>query len=359
MKYKDFGNSVSHVHTIRTLNNPKKGGFTKKKTLVFVTVLIFLFAFGAFFTKNAGSFFNPITIAGEISTANLKETDGRTNVLVLGSDQRTKSKINNGAFLTDTILVASIGRVEKNVVLISLPRDLWVKGPSGYSEKINAMYSYGGANEMKASVEEVLGIPIHYYVVVNFDMFTDAIDSLGGVEINVEKSFTDYSYPIEGKENAPESQRYEVINFKAGKQTMNGSTALKYVRSRKGNNGEDTDFARSRRQQLLIMGIKEKMLDPRTILDVTKLTALYKSYSDNVETNIDITTGQGFLFLSKQVAFDKVKSIVLDDRSGADQGGLLYSPEDKTLYGGRYVLIPKAGNFTQLHAYVQRYLFGE
>lgn len=359
MKYKDFGNSVSHVQTIRTLNTPKKGGFTKKKTLVLVTVFTFLFVFVAFFTKNAGSFFNPITIAGEISTTNLKETDGRTNILILGSDQRTKSKINKDAFLTDTILIASIGRVEKNVVLISLPRDLWVKGPSGYSEKINAMYSYGGAEEMQKSVEEVLGIPIHYYVVINFDMFTDAINSLGGVEINVENAFTDYSYPIEGKENAPESQRYEVVTFKTGKQTMDGDKALRYVRSRKGNNGEDTDFARSRRQQLLIMGIKDKMLSPSTILDVNKLMALYKNYAENVETNIDIATGQGFLFLSKQVAFDKVKSIVLDDRSGADKGGLLYAPEDRTLYGGRYVLIPKAGNFTQLHAYVQRYLFGE
>ncbi len=360
MKYMDLGNSVSQIHTIQQPKRNKQSGFvTKKKLFLGLGIFFILTVAGLLFSKNLKSIFNPITIAGEISTANLKETDGRTNILVLGSDQRTKSKINDGAFLTDTILVASIGRVENNVVLISLPRDLWVQAPSGYSEKINAMYSYGGASEVSKAVETVLGIPIHYHIVVNFDLFMDSIEHLGGVEVNVEHAFTDYNYPVEGKENAPDSQRYQTVTFKAGKQVMDGDTALKYVRSRKGTNGEDTDFARSKRQQLLLMALKNKILNPTTFLDVTKLSGLYKSYSSNVDTNIDLPTAQGFFFLSRQVSFDKVRSIVLDDRSGANEGGLLYSPEDKTLYGGRYVLVPKAGNFSQLHAYVQRYMFGE
>ncbi len=332
---------------------------TAKKKYMILGVLGVFLAIGALFAFKAGSIFNPVTIAGEISTAQLKETDGRINILVLGSDQRTKSKINEGAFLTDTILVASIGTVEKNVVLMSLPRDLWVKTPSGYSTKINAAYAYGGADELTKVVEDVLGIPIHYYAVINFDLFEDTINSLGGVDVNVERTFTDYQYPIEGKENAPEAERYETITFKAGKQRMDGATALKFARSRKGTNGEDTDFARSKRQQLLIMAIKDKALSASTLIDIDKLTSLYKSYANNVDTNVDLASAQGFFFMSRQVQFDKVKSIVLDDRSTSDQGGLLYSPEDTSLYGGAYVLIPRAGNFSQMHAYVQRYLFGE
>lgn len=335
---------------------PKK---SKKKTFMILGVVAVFLILGGFFAFRAGSIFNPVTIAGEISTANLKETDGRTNVLILGSDQRTRSKINDGAFLTDTILVASIGTVEKNVVLMSLPRDLWVKTPSGYSTKINAVYSYGGSDELSKVVEEVLGIPIHYYAVINFDLFEDTIDSLGGVEVNVEKTFTDYWYPVEGKENAPENERYQTVTFKAGKQNMDGATALKFARSRKGNNGEDTDFARSKRQQLLILAIKDKALKASTLLSVDKITNLYKAYSNNVDTDVDLASAQGFFFLSRQVQFDKVKSIVLDDRSTSDKGGLLYSPEDKSLYGGAYVLIPRAGNFSQMHAYVQRYLFSD
>jgi LCP family protein required for cell wall assembly len=357
MKYMDVNSALANKKAQATISiAPQKSG--KRKFFVFGGIGVF-FVLLILIISKAGSVFNPVTIAGEITTANLKETDGRTNVLILGSDQRVKSKINDGAFLTDTILVASIGTVDKNVVLMSLPRDLWVKTPSGYNTKINAVYSYGGAKELQPVVEGVLGIPIHYYAVINFDLFEDTINSLGGVEVNVEKTFTDYSYPIEGKENAPEDQRYETITFKAGKQKMDGATALKFARSRKGNNGEDTDFARSKRQQLLIMAIKDKALSASTIMDVEKLTNLYKSYSNNVDTSVDLASAQGFFFLSRQVQFDKVKSIVLDDRSASDQGGLLYSPEDKSLYGGAYVLIPRAGNFSQMHAYVQRYLFGD
>jgi LCP family protein required for cell wall assembly len=357
MKYMDMNSALVQKKAQDTISiAPKKSG--KKKFMILGVVAVFLIL-GGLFAFKAGSIFNPVTIAGEISTANLKETDGRINVLLLGSDQRTQSKINEGSFLTDTILVASIGTVEKNVVLMSLPRDLWVKTPSGYSTKINAVYSYGGSDELSKVVEDVLGVPIHYYAVINFDLFEDTIDSLGGVEVDVENTFTDYWYPVEGKENAPEDERYQTITFKAGKQTMDGATALKFARSRKGNNGEDTDFARSKRQQLLILAIKNKALSASTLLSIDKITSLYKSYSDNVDTDIDLASAQGFFFLSRQVQFDKVKSIVLDDRSTSDQGGLLYSPEDKSLYGGAYVLIPRAGNFSQMHAYVQRYLFGD
>jgi anionic cell wall polymer biosynthesis LytR-Cps2A-Psr (LCP) family protein len=140
---------------------------------------------------------------------------------------------------------------------------------------------------------------------------------------------------------------------------MDGDTALKYVRSRKGNNGEGTDFARSKRQQKVIMAIKDKALTLGTIMDVTKLKELYDLYRNNVDTNIDFGDVQGFYLLSQQIEFDSVRSIVLDDRSGANEGGLLYHPSDASLYGGAYVLLPRIGDYSQIHAYVQRYIWGE
>lgn len=345
--------------TLRDLKIKKKKQKKKSyKKLIFFIVIIGLVFFGAFFVKqNGASWFDPISIAQTINRAELKETDGRTNILLLGSDKRTEGVVTSE--LTDTLLVASIGIVEHDVVLMSLPRDLWVQSPNGYQSKINAIYSYGGASELTQVIEDVLGIPIHYYGVVNFELFKNVIDILGGVEVDVERSFTDYYYPIEGKENAPRAERYETVTFEQGTQTMNGETALKYARSRKGTNDENTDFARSERQQRLISAIKKKALSLETLINPTKLKELYDLYSTQVDTNISLNDIQNFYLLSQQIQFDKVISIVLDDRSGADEGGLLYSPIDTELYGGAYVLIPKTGDFNQLHAYVQRYLFSE
>jgi len=225
--------------------------------------------------------------------------------------------------------------------------------------KINEVYAYGGAGEASKMIQQVLGIPIHYYALVDFSLFKDTVNTLGGVELTVDRAFTDYYYPIEGKENAPETERYEVVHFDAGVQTMDGEKALKFTRSRHGDNNEGTDFARARRQQKVITAIKGKMLSVQTLINPQKLKELYDIYSKKVDTDIELSTLQNFYLLSQQIKFDRVESVVLDTGEDAEAGGLLYAPEDRTLYGGLYVLIPKTGNYSQIHAYVQKYLFGE
>ncbi len=324
---------------------------------------IFLLAVGMiasawFILKNrAHGAFNAISIVMNVAAADIKSTDGRTNVLVLGSDKRTVGAVTS--MLTDTLLVASIGRVDNDVILISVPRDLWVQNLQGYRMKINEVYAYGGAGEASKMIQQVLGIPIHYYALVDFSLFKDTVNTLGGVELTVDRAFTDYYYPIEGKENAPETERYEVVHFDAGVQTMDGEKALKFTRSRHGDNNEGTDFARARRQQKVITAIKGKMLSVQTLINPQKLKELYDIYSKKVDTDIELSTLQNFYLLSQQIKFDRVESVVLDTGEDAEAGGLLYAPEDRTLYGGLYVLIPKTGNYSQIHAYVQKYLFGE
>lgn len=261
--------------------------------------------------------------------------------------------------MTDTILLVSIGRVEHDVLLLSMPRDLYVENSKGYSTKINAVYTLEGPEELQSVVEDVLGVPIHYYAVVDFNLFVNAINVLGGIDVNVQNAFTDYQYPIEGKENAPIEERYETISFAAGKQHMDGETALKFARSRKGDNNEGTDFARAARQQLVIEAIKEKALSLKTVTNASKIKELYDLYAEGIDTNLGFADVQGFYLLSQQINFDSIRSIVLDDRSEADKGGLLYAPIDTALYGNQYVLIPQSGDYSQIHAYVQRYLFGE
>jgi LCP family protein required for cell wall assembly len=348
-----------------------------------VALLAILVVVALAFKERILAAFNPISVIANVSKIDLKETDGRTNILILGSDRRDAGTESGRGILTDTILVASIGEVDKDVVLISLPRDLWVRSPDGYSGKINAVYTMSeegkGPENLKSVIKDVLGIPIHYHIMLSFELFREIVDILGGVEVTVEKAFTDYEYPIENMEAGTCGRtadeviklleegksytyiypcRYEKVTFVQGTQTMNGELALKFVRSRHGDNNENTDFARSKRQQKIIMAIKNKALSLQTLVNPVKLKELYDSYSNNTDTDVDFSTVNSFYLLSQQINFDRVVSIVLDDRSSPDEGGLLYAPVDTTLYNNQYVLLPQTGDYTQIHAYVQKYLFG-
>lgn len=354
----------------------------------FIPVLVILAVLGGaffIFKNKIKASFNPVEIISNVATTKLKETDGRTNILIMGSDQRDSGAESGRSVLTDTLLVASVGKMDNDVVFISIPRDLWVESQNGYYSKINAVYATAenntkgtGAQELSKTLQNVLGIPIHYYVLVNFDIFEDVINTLGGITVNVDNAFTDYSYPIEGNENAtcgktqeqvdeelltmsPEYVvpcRFKTYKFEAGTQKMDAETALAFARSRHGNNNEGTDFARAKRQQKIIMAVKDKALSVETLTNPAKLKDLYDAYSRNVDTNIDLATVQAFYALSQQVDLHNMTSVVLDDRGDAESGGLLYAPEDNTLYGGQYVLLPKSGDYSQVHAYVQKYLFG-
>lgn len=323
----------------------------------------------------------------------LKSTDGRTNILVLGIDKRKDipysykgagGKIHYNGFLSDTMIVASINLSTKDVVLISLPRDLWVEyggenGISKQSGKINSVYATGTSNQYpgggvalaKETVEKYLGLDIHYGLRVDFEAFRRMINTVGGVTVNVETAFEDYEYPIEGKEDAvcsprqittPEgtsvavedySCRYEVARFKTGEQEMDGETALKFVRSRHGTNGEGSDFARAARQQKILVGLKNKILSSETLFDPIKIAKLANDFGDTVETDFDLAALPGLFKLGKEFDDQKIKTVVLN--IGEDE--LLVHP-DNSLYGGAYVLVPKDPTWNSVRTYLKSVLAG-
>ena len=202
MKYTDI--SKQKKLSEKNSKNSKSKGVAK--LFILFAVIISAGILFYFFRDRVKKEFSPVSIVGGTEKINIKQTDGRTNILILGSDKRDFGSESGRNSLTDTILVASIGNVDNDVVLISLPRDLWINNYTlengyNYSSKINEVYANAGIEELKKQMEVVLGIPIHYYVMVTFDLFENIIDTLGGIEVNVENSFTDYAYPVEGKEN--------------------------------------------------------------------------------------------------------------------------------------------------------------
>lgn len=293
---------------------------------------------------NAGTIFSIITQ----KETDVLHTEGRTNVMVLG----IAGGDHDGPALTDTIMVLSLDWKSHSVAVFSLPRDIWL---DSLKDKINTAYYYGelyqndGFSLAKKSVTEVLGIPLHYVVLLDFAGFRNVIDMIGGIDVFVQNAFTDEFFPLPGKENDlckgdPSLRcRYEVVSFEQGLQHMDGERALKYVRSRKADGDEGTDFARGRRQQEVILALKEKLMKPSTWFPPSKTEQLIVTMSESVKTDL---LHEEALVLAKSFITNKaptIKRIHLEEQ-------LIHPPD--SLYGGRYVLIPAQG-FTELHTYIR------
>jgi len=245
-----------------------------------IVILAALFIFIGTFVKNAES--------------KIKSQEGRVNILILG-----KGGVGHaGADLTDTMMLASVSLNNRSVNLISIPRDIWI---AEIRAKINSAYYWGkeksefggGLSFAKKNVEVLTGLPINYALVLDFSSFRGIVDALGGVKIDVVASFTDNLYPIEGREedtcdgDKKFKCRYETVYFEKGVNNMDGTTALKFVRSRNGDNNENTDIAREARQQKVISAIKSKILSKSTLLNPFKLFKVWKVVESSIETDIN------------------------------------------------------------------------
>ena len=353
MKYVDFNKNK--------FGKKEKKILTKKRAVFLVVVTVVLFSVLRF-PSSVRSLLTPVSVFSQIiNPKNLKQTDGRTNILALGVDRRSNAGFVSGV-LTDTIMVASFDAKNKQAAIISIPRDLYVKMDDYTSGKINSAYAFGGVELTQSVVEQVLGIPLHYFVVVDFESFEEAIDVLGGVEIVVENSFDDHKYPIFGKEldecegDLEYKCRYEHLHFDAGLQQMDGKTALAFARSRHAEGPEGGDFARMQRQQKVALAAKDKALSLQTLTNPGKLKELYELFSDSLETNIGFKEVERAFKLSRDFDNGQIKSYLLDG-SWDNEEALLYTPL-ADLYGGAYVLVPKAGNYSEIHYFVQKLLFG-
>jgi LCP family protein required for cell wall assembly len=355
------------------------------KSIITIIILIIVAAIAClYFTGilDLKKLFTPVSVVSKvIRNGELKKTDGRTNILVLGIDRRSAGSPVN-TYLTDTIMVVSLDSKNNKAAMVSIPRDLWI---NNYG-KINSIYSVALSNakrnaqegqtdeeirdaaisKVKDEIQHVVGLPIHYYAIVGFDVFKDSIDSIGGITIDVENAFEDFEYPIEGMENAePESARYEHLSFSAGPQTMDGNRALKYARSRHSTNPKEAgDFNRARRQQAVLLAVKDKIMSSETLLDPNKMVSLYGSFMDHIQTDMDAADFLLFFKEYKDLKFssDSIAKIVLSNDPNADSlgAGTLVAPSTETreqLYHGAYVLVPTAGTYEEIQSIVREALF--
>lgn len=331
----------------------------------------------------------PSSVVKFITDSGLKSENNRTNVLLLGIG----GKGHDGPELTDTIILASIDKDAKDVVLVNIPRDLWV---SDINAKINAAYAHGqekgnnGLEQAKNTVSNLFGIPIHYAFRIDFNGFIKAVDMIKGLNIEVENTFNDPKYPIEGKEddlcgltienqdingakiqvvkdatgsatplsaineqNDPFTCRYETLTFKKGSTTIDGITALKFVRSRHGTNSEGSDFARSARQQKVLLAFREKILTSQTLTNPKTIIGLISTFGDSIDTDIKDEDIALFVKLGTKIDSKNIRRIVLD--TNEKEGKLEFGLPQK--YNGQAVVIPKNDNWDDLRNYIHSEIF--
>ncbi len=267
------------------------------------------------------------------------EARGQINILLMGIG----GVGHDGPLLTDTMIVMAIRPSEGKVGLFSIPRDLVVDmGPKYYFRKINAADALGeqpnkpgsGAVFAAQTVEALIGSPIDYFVRVDFNGFAELVDALGGIDIHVDTTFTDDEYPTA-------NYGYQTIHFTAGWQHMDGATSLKYVRTRHGNNGEGTDFARSKRQQKVLEALREKFFSISTLLNPAVVTNALSTLGKHVQTNFQVWELIRLAGVGKTLDRSNIVNRVLD----TTPDGLLKSANGMD---GAYILEPASGHYQDI-----------
>lgn len=308
------------------------------------------------FKKTTVSSPTPAAIQNHVSFAPVPEITkekGVYNTVLLGYGGAGHS----GSLLTDSIIVIHVNTNNKTAALISIPRDLWVNG----NHKINTEASINGFQNEGGVIKNVTGLPIDFFVAADFGNFVKLIDNLGGITVNVPKTFDDPYYPITGLENETcgksESEiatlkakysdyqleiqftcRWEHLRFDKGLATLDGTTALKFVRSRHG----DSDFGRSERQFAVLKGILAKLLSLHAF---DKTSSTIETLLKIVKTNLNIIGIRTLVNAVGPTSDYKITKVHLTTDNVLSEG---------KSSAGAYILYPKAGmfNFTEIQRFI-------
>jgi LCP family protein required for cell wall assembly len=232
----------------------------------------------------------------------------RINVLLIGLDYRDV-EANQGPPRSDTMIVFTIDPLTKTAGFISIPRDMWVNIPGFGYGRINMAYPQGegsrlpggGPDLARKTVEQFLGVPIQYYAQVDFNTFVEFIDMIGGIDI-----YSDEKLRLDqigaGKD--------KVIITCCGMRHLRGEVALAYSRYRKGDEG---DVGRARRQQKVILAIRDKVFSPENFpVLLGKSQQFYERFSAGIQTNMPFDTAVQLGVLAKDIPMESIKQGVIN-----------------------------------------------
>lgn len=259
--------------------------------------IIFSFSLGAFVII-AGSNLESdtstdATALDTVSKSNFFSSESSINkkpftILILGAD-RESFKENSRS---DSMMLAVVNPKTKEVNIMSIFRDLYTYLPDqGQYDKINAAFSYGGYESSVKAVENYFDVSIDHYAVVNFSGFVDLVDSIGGIQVDVEKDI---------EHNNPKDPNYAII--KEGEQNLNGKEALTYTRFR---SDEEGDFGRARRQRQVVQSLSGELL---SLKNIKNTKSIYDAINDNFDTSLNLGQIMKLGLNFKDVNSDDIKT---------------------------------------------------
>lgn len=349
---------------LERLSHPKWRSVRRWSVRVGVATIVLMVTVGGFLFSQGFLKAHKVFKGGTATAAALKanvdpallkgEGSGRVNILLLGRGGGT----HEAPDLTDTIMIASVDPINHTTALISIPRDLWVNVANAGVMKINAAWETGefkylgkakvGSTDPKAIqagfdvidqvVSDSFGITPDYNVIVDFKAFQQAVDTVGGVNMDVPTDLVDPTMAWENANNP--------VLAKAGIQVFNGPQALRYARSRE----TSSDFARAQRQRSLLLALKDKVDTLGTLSNPVKISGLLSAFGDNVSTDLSLSNANRLYGILKQVGDSSVNSIGL-----ADAGHQYVTTGN---INGQSVVIPKAGlfNYSDIQSYIRSQL---
>lgn len=270
-----------------------------------------------------------LPVIGESDNNYVSDNFDSINILLLGNGGANHP----GGALCDVIQVLSINTKSKKALMVSVPRDLFVD-INGSKHKINEMYFRGeaqgkgmGGAESKKIVGEFLGIPIHYYLKIDFAGFKKIVDALGGIEVKVDKRISDSVWGY---------------HLSQGQHHFNGSQTLDYVRSRY----STSDFDRSARQQKALVAMRDKAISTDFLTNPKKISEVIEALSTNFRTDVAPEEMIKLAYLTRDIPDDNISDYVF--ATGADN--LLYSMITR---GGAYGIFPVGDNYDQIHQFIK------
>jgi LCP family protein required for cell wall assembly len=230
-----------------------------------------------------------------------------TNLLLLGIDRRGGT---DWTYRTDTIIVFGLDPDGGGAAMLSIPRDLQLTIPGHGEDRINTanVYGYlqdypgGGPALLQATVEANFGIPIDGYLMLDFYAFERIVDALGGIDVEVQETLHDTRYP-DPRPGDPHA--YKTVHFDAGLQHMDGQRALEYARSRM----STSDFDRARRQQQILLAIRERALSLEAI---PRWPSVARAVTEAIQTDLAPRQMLGLALRAARLDLSRFQQVVLE-----------------------------------------------
>ncbi|MDQ0429012.1 LCP family protein required for cell wall assembly [Planomicrobium stackebrandtii] len=298
----------------RKTKSSRKRTILKVIATLAVSLLICVSAYGIYLVKKAESAVDTAYEPVGNTNEDVEPLTDNISILFIGVDDSEERDQSDNNIRSDALILATLNNEDKSIKLVSIPRDTYTYIPDGGEEdKITHAYAYNGPSSTIESVEELLDVPVDYYLRMNFDAFIDTIDALGGIKVEVPYDITEQD----------ENDSQGAVELKEGIQFLNGSETLALARTRH----YDNDIERGKRQQMILESIMNRAL---SVGSITKYGDVFEAVGDNMKTDMSFKNMSSLFEYAKNGKPD-VETITLDGYDDMSTGIYYWKLQEESL----------------------------